>query len=171
MDKNVNSLISRIKQDKKLIFIVALGILGMLLLLFSGMGGSDEKNGKNESVDGSEIAVSIEKKLTSLVESVDGAGKVKVMITLESLEERIAAINTESESGEASYEKSDEYVLIEKSGDSDGLILKTITPTVRGVGITCTGADSNEVKQEIIRLVSSTLGIPVNKIWVTTMKE
>lgn len=171
MNKTVNSLINRIKQDKKLIFIVCLGILGMLLLLFSGIDSRENKNELNEKYDETEISFLIEKKLTSLIESVDGAGKAKVMVTVDSLEEKIAAINTESESGEASYEKSDEYVLIEKSGDSDGFILKTIMPKIRGVGITCTGAASNEVKQEIIRLVSSTLGIPVNKIWVTTMKE
>jgi len=60
-------------------------------------------------------------------------------------------------------------VIVENSGDSDGLLLKITAPVIRGVGITCEGADTASVKQEIIRLVSASLGVPVNRIWVTQM--
>ena len=92
------------------------------------------------------------------------------MVTVDSLEERTLAENYETESGE-NYQHKSEYVLIEQSGDSDGLTLKITAPVIRGVGITCEGAASSAVRQEIIRLVSAALGISVNRIWVTTMKE
>lgn len=171
MNKITEKLIPRLKDDKKLIFIIALGVFGMLLLLFSGNGNSDTVKEVTDSFDIKEIQTETEKKLTSLLESVSGAGKVKVMVTFESLEERIYAINTESESSVDSYEYSDEYVLVENSGDTDGLTLKVLAPVIRGVGITCEGASSAVVKQEISKLVSAVLGISVNKIWVTVMEE
>ena len=45
MDKTAKNLIESLKKDKKLIFIIALGIFGMILLLLSGT-----TEGKKEEV-------------------------------------------------------------------------------------------------------------------------
>ncbi len=158
----------RVKKDKKLLFIIVLGFSGMLLLLFSGSG-KTEVSPKESSSDIAVVEKSIEEKLSALIKTVDGAGRVKVIVTVDSLEERTVAINTETESGENKAEYKSEYVIIENSGDSQGLLLKITAPVIRGVGITCEGAETAEVKQEIIRLVSASLGVPVNRIWVTKM--
>ncbi|MBR3767475.1 MAG: hypothetical protein IKL10_04450 [Clostridia bacterium] len=171
MNKFRENFIKKIKQDKKLIFIVILGILGMLLLCFSTIGEGNVKSEKSENSDVDAIQQSIEKRLVTLLKSVDGVGDVKVLVTLDCLEEKVIAFNTESESSADSYEYSDEYVLVENSGDTDGLTTKVIMPVVRGVGISCQGASSNVVKQEITKLVCSALGISANKIWVTLMQE
>lgn len=170
MSKITEKLLLRIKEDKKLIFIIAIGVVGMVLLLFSGNSRSSAAE-STDSIDIKEIQTETEKKLTSLLETVNGAGKVKVMVTFESFEEKIYAVNTESESSADSYEYIDEYVLVEDSGDTNGLTLKVIAPVIRGVGITCEGASSAVVKQEISKLVSAVLGISANKIWVTVMEE
>ncbi len=172
MNKYIEKLVGRLKADKKLLFIIVLGISGMLLLLLSGGTGSEneEKNeGENRSVE--EISEEIEKNLTELIKTVSGVGKVRVMVTIDCLEEKTVAINTEREMSDNKTDYKDEYVIIEKSQETDGLVLKITAPKIRGVGITCQGAASVTVKQEIIKLVSAALGIPVNKIWVTEMKE
>ncbi len=165
------NIINRLKQDKKLLFIIILGFAGMLLILLSGAGGEKPAETNKNEADVFAIQNKTEKKLEMLLESVKGAGKVKVMVTVDSLEETIYAVNTETESRADEYSFSDEYVLIEKSGDDDGLIIKVTAPVIRGVGITCEGADSAGVKEEIIRLVSAALGISVNRIWVTVMQN
>ena len=68
-------------------------------------------------------------------------------------------------------EYKNEYVIVEGSGASEGLLLKITAPVIRGVGITCEGGGTLAVKQEIIRLVSAALGVPVNRIWVTKMAK
>lgn len=171
MNKTVEKLINKIKQDKKLLFIILLGLSGMILLLFSGSGDDSAKTDKTENTDIYETAGLIEKELEELLRTVDGAGKVKVMITIDCLEEKTAAKNTESESSDSSSETNEEYVLIDSDNGSDGLILKTTAPVIRGVGISCQGAVSPTVKQELTRLTSAALGVPVNRIWVTKMKE
>lgn len=171
MNKSVEKFINRIKQDKKLLFIILLGLSGMVLLLFSGSSDSSVKEEKTENTDIYETAEKIEKELEELLRTVDGAGKVKVMVTLDCLEERSAAKNTESESSDSSSDTNEEYVLIDSDNGTDGLILKTTAPVIRGVGISCQGAVSPTVKQELTRLTSAALGVPVNRIWVTKMKE
>ncbi len=172
MNKQLEKLIVRLKADKKLLFIIVLGISGMLLLLLSGNTDSkkDEKN-EGESIGFEEISESVEKNLTELIKTVNGAGKVKVMVSIDCLEEKTVAVNTERETADNKTDIKDEYVIIEKSQGTDGLVLKITTPKIRGVGITCQGAQSVTVRQEIIKLVSATLGIPVNRIWVAEMKE
>ena len=168
MTKATEKITERLKKDKKLLFIVILGFSGMLLLLFSG-NTKTEAAPKENNGEISAVEKELEEKLASLVKTVEGAGRVKVMVTVDSLEERTVAINTQNENGENKSEYKSEYVIVENSGDSDGLLLKITAPVIRGVGITCEGADTASVKQEIIRLVSAALGVPVNRIWVTDM--
>lgn len=168
MNNLTEKIRERVKKDKKLLFIIVLGFSGMLLLLFSG-NGKTEVTSKEKSSDIAVVEKSIEEKLSSLIKTVEGAGRVKVIVTVDCLEERTVAINTETESGENKAEYKSEYVIIENSGDSQGLLLKITAPVIRGVGITCEGAETASVKQEIIRLVSASLGVPVNRIWVTKM--
>lgn len=172
MNKQTEKFIGRLKSDKKLLFIIVLGISGMLLLLLSGNtdGKKEEKNeGEDYSVE--QISESVEKKLTALIKSVSGVGNVRVMVSIDCLEEKTVAVNTEREESDNKTDFKDEYVIIEKTQGTDGLVLKITTPKIRGVGITCQGAQSVTVRQEIIKLVSATLGIPVNRIWVSEMKE
>ena len=171
MNKTIIFFIDKLKKDKKLVIIMSLGILGMVLLLFSSVMPEKNQVVSEEKSDIGIVEQRIEKQLTELLKSVDGAGKVKVMVTLDSLEERIVAQNSESESDSGSIEKKIEYVLSETSGDTDGLTLKIITPVIRGVAICCEGAVSSTMKQEIIKLVSTGLGIPSSKVWVTKMQE
>ena len=168
MIKMSEKITERLKKDKKLLFIVVLGFSGMLLLLLSGS--QKTQADKKESPDEiSAVESEIEEKLLALIKTVEGAGRVKVLVTVDSLEERTVAVNTQSENGENKSEYKSEYVIVENSGDSDGLLLKITAPVIRGVGITCEGADTASVKQEIIRLVSAALGVPVNRIWVSDM--
>lgn len=170
MNKNIKAFGERLKKDKKLLVLLAMSILGMLLILFSGTGQSAE-DATSDTVSLKQAETEIEERLTLLLKSVEGAGRVRVMVTVDSLYEKTVAINTESESGENEQSYKSEYVLIEQSGDSDGLVLKITSPVIRGVGITCDGGEAASVKQELIRLTSAALGIPVNRIWVTAMKE
>lgn len=168
MEKLREKITERLKKDKKLLLIIILGFSGMLLLLFSG-NGKAEAVPENSNYDIAAAEKSIEEKLLSIVKTVEGAGKVKVIVTVDCLEEKTVAINTETENGENKSDYKGEYVIVENSGDSEGLLLKITAPVIRGVGITCEGADTALVKQEIIRLVSASLGVPVNRIWVTKM--
>lgn len=171
MNNAMKSLIVRVRQDKKLLIIMLSGVIGMILILLSGVTGQKKEAEVFPEEQARTVEESIKKELEALIRTVDGAGKVKVMVTLDSLNERIVAVNTQTQTGTDSCAYSEEFVIIENSGDSDGLTLRIITPVIRGVGITCEGAGSSVIKQEITKLVSAALGIPANRIWVTKMQE
>ena len=74
--------------DKKLAVLCAVGVLGVVLLILSEFIPSGEKKAeKKESVTAAQsqetYAEDIEKRLTEIVSSIDGAGKTRVMVTLE----------------------------------------------------------------------------------------
>lgn len=84
--------------DKKLAVLCAVGVLGVVLLILSEFIPSGEKKAeKKESVTAAQsqetYAEDIEKRLTEIVSSIDGAGKTRVMVTLESGAEQVYARN------------------------------------------------------------------------------
>lgn len=87
------------KQSRTQLAII-LGVTAMLLILFSELFSTSAKPAANA---GSPAAVSetayreqLETQLTELIEQLDGAGKTVVMVTLESGEETIYAVDTQS---------------------------------------------------------------------------
>lgn len=87
------------KQNRTQLAII-LGVAAMLLILFSELFSTPAKTAANA---GSSAAVSetayreqLETQLTELIEQLDGAGKTVVMVTLESGEETIYAVDTQS---------------------------------------------------------------------------
>lgn len=159
----------RLKSDKRLAVIVCAGIAGILLLMLSELvPHSEEKKAEEPAETGlAEYEQSIEERLSGLISSIDGAGRTRVMITLDSGDENVYA--TKDKSSEKSYEK--EYVVIKNDGDEDGMLLKVIEPEIRGVAVVCEGADSATVKQEIINTVTAVLGIGTSRVNIAKMKN
>lgn len=171
MGKKLKEVFGNFKGDKRVLFIVLIGIVGILLLTLSEIipeNENEEKlqenNVKTESI--TEYEQNLEKRLEELLISVDGAGKVKVMLTLDCGDESVYA--TENKSTDNSDEKT--YVLIENDGENGGLLLKVSQPQVRGVAVVCEGADSAKVKQEITGTLTAVLGISTNRVNIAKMK-
>ncbi len=161
----------KLRCDKKKLFIIAAGIIGVVLLIVSEFIPESEKSVETdeEETEISFIAYEkdIEERLENLLESVEGAGKVQVMVTVESGDEKVYA--TESKKSENNEEKS--YVLVDVEGSDNGLLLKIAQPEIRGVAVVCQGADSPTVRNAVIGAVTSVLGISSNRVNVSKMKN
>lgn len=172
MNPKINSLIERVKSDKKLIVIVVAGIIGMLLLVFNEIT-PDTKNTETKGDSHSSEFVAydyeskLEQRLTELIESVSGAGKTKVMLTIDCGDENVYATENKSDNGKSE----NKYVLIENDGNGSGMLLKVWMPEVRGVAIVCQGADSAKVREEITGVVTAVLGISTNRINIAKMNN
>lgn len=177
MDKKIEKIKDLIKKDKKLAFMLLLAIIGVVLLIGSEFF-NKEKSDQNlkTSIDTSEYAENIEKKLVEIISAIDGAGNVSVMVTVETSEENVYARQvkgdeqTDSEKSALQYEY--EYIVV-KSGTSaeNGMLLKVIEPNIRGVAIVCDGGDNASVRENIINTVSAVLNIKTNKISVCKKKS
>lgn len=172
MNKTVQKILEKIKRDKRIAAIVSIGLVGIILLTLSELipQKSDAKqNEKNENVTDirDSYEENIEKRLTSIVSSIDGAGRTEVMVTLASGDENVYAVKEKSSDGS----KEREYIVIDSDKNESGLLLKVIEPEIRGVAIVCEGADSAKIRQEIISSVSAVLGISTNRISIAKIKS
>lgn len=164
-----DALRTRFGKDKKPFLIAALGLLGMLLLLFSG--GEKKTETKPAEKEPFEAQACVERQLESLLKTVDGVGKVKVYVTIDRMQRDVYAVNTEQSEDPDRTQRSEKYVFTENGSDTQGLRLYAVMPEIRGVAVSCEGGASGIVRQEVTKLIGAALGIGANRIWVTKMKS
>lgn len=186
LKQKIKDILKKLSADKKTMFIVLAGIIGVLILVASEFIPEGEKAKEDEKEiqvseynieNHYEYAEMLEKKLTDLISSIEGAGATKVMLTLESSSEAVYAQNdkTDMESNDENSEKiskENDYVLIKTdSSKEEALLLKIIQPEVKGVAVVCEGGDSIYVQQKIIETISAVFDINASKIKVTKLSS
>lgn len=167
--KKLPKFSEKLKKDKKLLLTVAAGILGIVFIVISEFipksSYKKAETGEQNKNSVSSYEETLEKRLESIISSVDGAGRVQVMVTLDTSEQTQYAKDEKenSKSGDKSSEKSYEkkYVLTDDDG---GVVLKTTEPEVRGVIVVCDGGDNAAVKNGITSAVRAALSVDSNKI-------
>lgn len=174
-------ILKKLRSDKKTALIIAAGVILTAVICLSELT-PDEKKEKTDAPQaaaapdvtvGSELSaycVKLEQQLTELISSINGAGKVKVMVTLESSAQSVYATSEKRTSDNNKNTYGNEYIII-KSGSSqeEALLVNILQPRVRGVAVVCQGADSVFVKQSIIDAVSAVLDIRSSDISITPM--
>ena len=116
---------------------------------------------KIKAVD--EIGFEISKGEFVVIVGPSGAGKTTVMVTLETGEEAIYALDTQS--GEMQSQQT--HVLLE---DGSALTETVCLPQVCGVAVLCEGGGDIRVAARITELVSALLDLPSNRICVEQRK-
>ncbi len=164
--ERLNKLIKVLKEDKKTALIIFAAILGMLLILLSGTPSEKSTEIKGESK--AEDASVWEEKLQKLISEIEGAGRVKVMITLEASDENVFAYNRDESYRENEQKFSSDYILIKNDGEETGLKLKTVYPKVKGVAVVCDGAHNPITKEHIISVISALFDISTKNISVVS---
>lgn len=162
-------------KDKKALLTVLIGILGMVLILVSSFTESAPERAQAQEIAG-ETEEQLKKELEGLLSSVGGAGRVKVMLTFESSEEKIYASDTdesnENRSGSENQHKiKSEHIIIKAESGEQGLLIKDVYPRVRGVAVVCDGAANAHIKGQIISIVSALFDINSTKISVAEMAD
>ncbi len=167
-----------LSKNKKNIVLFACATLALLLLVVSEFTG-DKNSEKNENTSGFISSTNYikeqEEKLKELLETIDGAGQVEVMITLESCYENVYLkdknLKTESGNGDFKEETNETYIMAKtNSNTQEGVIIKVYEPVVKGVAVVATGGDSEKVKMAIIETVSAVFNIDSTNISVEKMK-
>ena len=93
------------------------------------------------------------------LEQVQGAGKTTVMLTLESGEETVYALDTLS--GQTQTQQT--HVLLD---DGTALEQTVYLPTICGVAVVCEGGGDVRVASRITELVGALLDVPSNRVCV-----
>lgn len=167
------------KSEKRVRILALLGALGVLLLCLSELlphtrTAQKEDTAKTQT-DVNDFCELTEKKLSELIAQVEGAGRVQVMLTIESSDEKIYAADEKSNTktdGDAEQKSYDsQYVLVDGASGDTGMLLKTNAPKVKGVIIVCDGGENPAVANQITNAVSAALGVGANRVSVLKMKS
>ena len=91
----------RLVSDKKALLLAAVFVLGVLLLALSGTGGGSSKKKSDDAYAGiSALENELEQRAVKLLSGVKGVGRVRVLITVDRMEEAVYAENrTEKKRG------------------------------------------------------------------------
>ena len=111
-----------------------------------------------------DYAAQLEQQMAELLTTVEGAGTVRVMVTVSHREKTVYAADTESR---ADGSAASTPVLV--SGNTAGLVETVYAPEVLGVAVVCTGGDDPAVQASITALVQALTDVGTHHITVAKM--
>lgn len=150
-------------------------LVGLLLLVIALPVSEPEnrktKEAETDTVNEEDYASMAEAKLEKILAQMEGAGKVKVMITLSSSSEKIVEKDKETSKDET-QSTSSETTVYEETTDrgQTPYVAKELTPAVEGVVVLCEGGDEPVVVQQITEAVEALFPVESHKIKVVKMK-
>ena len=161
-EKRIFTSILDILKEKRSLPLVLSGILlGTLLLILGSAGGADKENSNIQDPTAVRVAeltdfeARTEKEIELLCESVAGVSDAAVMITV--ARGYLNVYVTDAAGAPVTV----------GSGNSEAAVPGAVSaPVVSGVGIVCRGGGNAEVQRVLVELVSTTLGISANRVYV-----
>lgn len=182
-----------IQRDKKRMYIFALGIIGLVLLLFNQPFSSkdeeptfivkDELKTENPSQDTdykgdvAEVEEKYEKDLVTMLNKIKGISEVEVMVNVDSThvqvyEKDIITSKQQTEEQDksgglrelADESKETRLVTVREGEREKPLLVQTKKPEIRGVFITAKGIEQPSIKKNIIDAVAKVLGVSTYRI-------
>lgn len=124
----------------------------------------------------------MEEELTAFLKTIDGAGEVKVMITLQTSQELVAlreekaqqkkTRETDSSGGTRFTEDTvteDTVIYDTASQEKSPYVVKTVYPRVEGVVVAATGVGSGRVRTDLTEAVQALFGLQAHKVKVLKM--
>ena len=187
---------SKLKKPKKeqLVVLLLFGVLLVVIALptTTGTMGADKKDADisgTQGAAGTDTATltyeeQLEKRLSAILSQVAGAGRVEVMVSLESRGERIvekdtpesrkSVEETDSSGGSRTTDEQDwgeETVYYEDgSGGKSPYVVKELEPNIEGVLVLAEGGDSAVVKQELLEAVQALFPIEAHKVKIMKLE-
>lgn len=181
------------RKDQLLIFFLV-GVLLLVIALPSGTK-EKEKDPRHSEIDGEEAvgtqaeeqdyARYLERRLEETLSQLDGAGNVRVMVTLQSSAQKIVEKDTQGERDAITEEDSQggrrtsentshqETTVYEGMGEKsqEPYVSKELTPRVEGVVVLAEGGENALVKRNITEAIQALFGIDTHKIRIMKKNE
>lgn len=172
--KEIERISVLLKNDRKKLIILIVALLGIILIVISSFEdktvADEEETQLQTDFSESDYTAALEKRLEETVSSLYGAGRSRVMVTLECDYETVYARDGSYSKDEASSDEKSEYIIIDSEQREDGLVLKTVTPRVRGVAVLCEGGNDPYVCEQVSQMLSALLDLGSNRISVSKIQ-
>lgn len=190
--KWIDKISKSLKSKRALTNLLILFLTGILILITINFFTASDKNNNQDNTQNqssdlksvSDYETTIQTKLKDTLEKIEGVGKVEVMVSFESGEEQVPAVNvndstnkteekdTEGGTRNTTQENNGSTVVITNDGSkSEPLIVKTYKPKVTGVCIVAEGAENSLTELRISKAVINLFNISDDKVNVYPMKK
>lgn len=181
------------RKDQLLIFFLA-GVLLLVIALPAGTKEKEKDSGRDEIGGEEEVGIQaeeqdyaryLERRLEETLSQLDGAGNVRVMVTLQSSAQKIVEKDTQGERDAITEEDSQggrrtsentshqETTVYEGAGEKsqEPYVSKELTPRVEGVVVLAEGGENALVKRNITEAIQALFGIDTHKIRIMKKNE
>ena len=162
-----------IRQPQKLMkkygYVLLILALGVILMLLPESDTEDPS--PVAATEETTAQLSTQEALEDILSQIDGAGKVRVLLTVAEGEHTHYQTDQQSSSGADSNSLKLETVIVTTGDKSQqGLIQQIDPPVYLGAVVVCQGADSAAVRLAITEAVADATGLTTDKITVLKMK-
>ena len=149
------------KKYKFVLMVVLVGIILMLLPVSSQTKETEENKSQipQESFD----LAAMEQRMEEVLGKIDGVGKLRLMLTLQSGTRLTLAEDTQRDQDRTQRET---VTLNRGSGNQEIVITNRFYPVYQGAVVVCQGADSSAVRLAITETVQALTGLPSDRIRV-----
>ena len=150
-------------------YALAVVLLGLILILIPFGGSNKTAQAAQTQIITAEVDT-MEQRLADILSRIDGAGKVQVMLTVASSEQKVYQEDADLSGGGADTSRYDTVIIKDSNGNEMGLIQQVIGAKYQGAIIVCQGAGKPAVKLAIVEAVSRVTGLGADQISVLKMK-
>lgn len=144
--------------------LLVIGVGALLLLLPSG-GERDPSAGQVREMEEAKEPFDLERfeeKLAQALSQVEGAGKARVVLTLDGGSRQVLAQDREQDRDGGTTST---VVTIGQGSGNQGVVpLQTVAPRFRGALVVCSGGGDPQVRLKLIEAVSALTGLGSNRI-------
>lgn len=159
--KNLKSKILTVTKRYRYFFLILL--LGLAFMLIPDQL-NRKKNVETDTTNTPQtVQSSVDTQLSEILSQIDGAGKVKVMLTLAEGEQTL--YQTDSNTTQVNT-----VIITDADRAQEGLVKQINPPIYLGAIVVCEGADSPAIRLAIVEAVSKVTGLGADRISVLKMK-
>ena len=159
-----------LRSDKTVRLLLWLGVAGILLIALTEWlprRESDSNHQPTVQVTATQVEEALETRIGELLSTVEGVGRCRVLVTLESDARSVYAADTVlSESADGGSSSSENYLAVDTDSGPVGLLLTRIHPTVKGVAVVCEGGGDPTVCQRVQDVVTTAFHISERRVCV-----
>ena len=149
---------------RKYRYVLVVILVGILLMALPEK--EEKPRAASEEIT-AEDPFTLEERLSQMLSQVEGAGKVRVLLTEARGQQTVYEMDVEQRTEESRRKA----VLIQRSDRGEtGLVRQINPPVYQGALILCQGADSARIRLHMIQAVSSITGLSSDKVTVLKME-
>ena len=142
--------------------LLVIGVGVILLLLPSGGGTAAQPEQQTAEEENNFDLERFEERLERTLSQVQGAGKVQLVLTLDSSSRQVLAQDTQREADGGS---SATVVTVGEGGGEQGVVaLQTVAPRFRGALVVCPGGGQAQTRLRLTEAVSALTGLSSDRI-------